>query len=187
MYDSDFHPDAGLPPRPDAGRSDVFGRDVCLNSEARGLVGLCSFVGLGVKVSSPMAGRGRGLDLPDGFTGLTPVLAAFLRRSSVARRRASRASSSEVWSETARFLGKAVRIWSTKQTGTHFSDTAASRSAILLSILNRSFKAREKERAMVDCGLALPEGFHSRSSSSSDMLKWLRYVEWSYMMEKIGS
>ena len=117
VYDSDFHPDAGLPPLPDAGRSDVFGRDVCLNSEARGFVGLCSFVGLGVKVSSPMAGRGRGLDLPDALTGLTPVLAAFLRRSSVARRRASRASSSEVWSETARFLGKAVRSWSTKQTG----------------------------------------------------------------------
>jgi len=32
---------------------------------------------------------------------------------------------------------------------THFSDTAASRSAMLLSILNRSFRAREKERAMV--------------------------------------
>jgi hypothetical protein len=109
VYDSCFHPDAGLPPLPDAGRSDVFGRDVCLNSEASGLVRLCSFVGLGIKVSSPMAGRGRGLDLPDGFTGLAPVLAAFLRRSSVARRRASRASSSEVWSETARFLGSSCQ------------------------------------------------------------------------------
>jgi hypothetical protein len=69
-------------------------------------VGLSSFVGLGAKVSSPRAARGRGLDLPDDddFAGLTPALAAFLRRSSVARRRASRASSSEVWLETARFL-----------------------------------------------------------------------------------
>jgi hypothetical protein len=33
--------------------------------------------------------------------------------------------------------------------GTHFSDTAASRSARLLSILNRSFRAREKDRARV--------------------------------------
>jgi hypothetical protein len=53
---------------------------------------------------------------------------------------------------------------------TYFSDTAASRSAMLLSILNRSFNAREKDRAMVDCGLIL-WGFHSWSSSSSDMLR----------------
>ena len=33
--------------------------------------------------------------------------------------------------------------------GAHFSDTAASRSARLLSILKRSFRAREKERAIV--------------------------------------
>jgi len=31
----------------------------------------------------------------------------------------------------------------------YFSETAASRSARLLSILKRSFRAREKERAMV--------------------------------------
>jgi hypothetical protein len=101
-----FHPDVGLPLLPDAGRSDVLGREGCLNSEASGLVGLSSFVGLEVKVSSPSAARGRGLDLPEGedFEGLPPALAAFLRRSSVARRRASRASSSEVWLETARFL-----------------------------------------------------------------------------------
>ncbi len=33
--------------------------------------------------------------------------------------------------------------------GSHFSDTAASRSARLLSILKRSLSAREKERAIV--------------------------------------
>jgi hypothetical protein len=101
-----FQPDPGLPPLPDASCSVVLGREVCLNSDERGLVGLSAFVGLGVKVSSPSAGRGRGLDLPDDadFAGLAPALAAFLRRSSVARRRASRASSSEVWLETARFL-----------------------------------------------------------------------------------
>lgn len=31
----------------------------------------------------------------------------------------------------------------------YFSNTAASKSAMLLSILNRSFRAREKERAIV--------------------------------------
>jgi hypothetical protein len=103
-----FRPDVGLPSLPDAGRSDVLGRDVCLNSEERGLVGLASFVGLGAKVSPARAGRDRGLDLPedDDLAGLAPVLAAFFKRSSVARRRASRASSSEVWLETARFLGR---------------------------------------------------------------------------------
>lgn len=66
----------------------------------------------------------------------------------------------------------------------HFSDTAASRSAILLSILKRSLSARENDLAIVlqlsvppsatrsvptyDCGL--PLGFHSRSISSSDMV-----------------
>ena len=77
-----------------------------LNSDERGLVGLSAFVGLGAKVSPPSAGRGRGLDLPDDadFAGLAPAVDAFLRRSSVARRRASSASSSEVWLETALFL-----------------------------------------------------------------------------------
>lgn len=32
---------------------------------------------------------------------------------------------------------------------TDFSDTTASRSATLLSIIKRSFRAREKDRAMV--------------------------------------
>ena len=114
-----FRPDIGLPALPDAGRSDVLGREVYLNSEASGLVGLSSFVGLGVKVSSPMAGRGLGLALPDGidFDGLPPALAAFFRRSSVARRRASRASSSEVWLDTARFLDQVVRVRSNVDTG----------------------------------------------------------------------
>jgi len=107
-----------------------------------------------VKVSEASGVRWWGLDRPD--EGLSPgrgeAPRAF-RRSSVAFRRASRASSSEVWVDTAFF----------------FSDTAASRSARLLSILNRSFSAREKERAIVDCGLALV-GCHSRSSSSSDIL-----------------
>ena len=69
---------------------------------------------------------------------------------------------------------------------TDFSETAASRSATLLSILKRSLRAREKDLAIVlgkegliggfgrrgiaayDWGRAL--GFHSRSSSSSDMM-----------------
>ena len=108
-----FHPDTGLPPFPGCGRSDVFGREAYLNSEARGLVGFSSFVGLGAKVS-PRAVRCRGLDLPDGDfpAGLTPALAAFFKRSSVARRRASRASSSEVWEDTALFLYAHVRTWS---------------------------------------------------------------------------
>jgi hypothetical protein len=153
-----FHPDTGLPPFPGCDRSDVFGRVGSLNSEASGLVGLSSFVGLGAKVS-PRAVRWRGLDLPDGElpAGVTAALAAFFKRSSVARRRASKASSSEVWDETALF----------------FSDTAASRSARLLSILKRSFNAREKDRAMVDWGLSFC-GFHSWSSSSSDMLRSCR-------------
>lgn len=110
-WPSCFHPDPGLPPLPDSGRCDVFGREVRLKSEESGLVRLSSFIGLGAKVSPPRAGRGRGLDLPDGddFAGLTPALAAFFKRSSVARRRASRASSSEVWLETARFLTGKVR------------------------------------------------------------------------------
>jgi hypothetical protein len=63
-------------------------------------------------VSPPRVGRDRGLDLPedDDLAGLTPVLAAFFKRSSVARRRASRASSSEVWLDTARFLGRGQTV-----------------------------------------------------------------------------
>jgi hypothetical protein len=141
----------------------VCGRDTLLNSGARVLIAPFSAL-VGVKVSCPITGRGRGLDLPfDGeddlplvedevvrAEGLRP---AFFSRSSVALSRASSAWSSEVWLETAFF----------------FSDTAASRSAILLSILKRSLRARENERAMVDWGL--PFGFHSLSISSSDMLQ----------------
>jgi hypothetical protein len=154
-------------------------------------VGLSSFVGLGAKVS-PRAVRWRGLDLPDGElpAGVTAALAAFFKRSSVARRRASKASSSEVWDETALFLYNDVRMWSKWKMGTYFSDTAASRSARLLSILKRSFNAREKDRAMVDWGLSFC-GFHSWSSSSSDMLRSCRdkYVgkEESCSRERIGA
>jgi len=119
------------------------------NSEVRGdvvLFGLCGFVN-----ASPTAGRGRGLLRPFG-EGVVWAVAAAFNRSSVAFRRASKASSSEVWEETFCF----------------FSNTWASRSARLLSILKRSFSARENDRAIVDCGLAF--GFHSRSSSSSDMM-----------------
>ena len=97
MYEgcaSCFHPDTGLRSSPVCGRPE-FGRDVFLNSVARGLVEVSAFVGLEVKVS-PRGTRCRGLDLPeeDLFCGL--ALATFFNRSSVARRRASRASSSEV-------------------------------------------------------------------------------------------
>jgi len=79
-----------------------------LNSVARGLVGFSVFVGLDVKVS-PSGTLCRGLDLPEeGFpAGLVPALDAFFNRSSVARRRASRASSSDVCEVPARFLHQA--------------------------------------------------------------------------------
>lgn len=67
-----------------------------LNSADRGLVG-CS---LNV---SPSGTRWRGLDLPDDFPWGLPVAASF-NLSSVAFSLASRASSSEVWVETAFFL-----------------------------------------------------------------------------------
>jgi hypothetical protein len=51
--------------------------------------------------------------------------------------------------------------------GTYFWSTAASRSAMLLSILNKSSRVIEKWRAMVDCGRR-PLGFHSLSNSSSE-------------------
>jgi len=149
------HPDCGLP-----SLFPVVGLPfdgLLLSSEAKGEVAhlglVCGFV-----KASPTGGRGRGEDLPEGFPfgeGEERADAAALRRSSVAFSRASRASSSEVWDDTFCF----------------FSETAASRSATLLSILKRSFRAREKERAIVDCGL--PFDFHSRSSSSSDIL-WKR-------------
>jgi hypothetical protein len=69
-----------------------------VNSVDNGLVAFVAFVGLCANVS-PSGVRGFGLDRPEG-----DVLAAALSRSSVARRRASRASSSEVWEETAFFL-----------------------------------------------------------------------------------
>jgi len=108
-----------------------------------------------LNVLSPRGIRGRGLDRPPAlgdWVGLVLAACRARNRSSVAFSRASSSSSSEVCDERAFF----------------FSDTAASRSATLLSILKRSLRASEKERAMVDCGLAL--GFHSLSSSSSDML-----------------
>jgi hypothetical protein len=143
LYDSCFLPVCGL--------FAVAGR--CENSDARGLVGLSVFGALvvDVNVSEASGARGRGLDRPEAGTG-APL--AF-KRSSVALRRASRASSSEVCVDTAFFLGEGGEYeycaWEglVRNGETHFSDTAASRSAKLLSILNRSFRAREKERAMV--------------------------------------
>lgn len=97
---SRLHPDGGLP-SPVFGRLAVTGLDPGLpNSEANGLVAL-AFVGLCANVS-PSGVRGLGLDRPEGDL----LIAAALRRSSVARRRASRASSSEVCEDTAFFLGR---------------------------------------------------------------------------------
>ena len=147
-----------------------------LNSADRGLVG-CS---LNV---SPNGTRCRGLDLPDDFPGGLPVAAIF-NLSSVAFNLASRASSSEVWVETAFFLGEGQNTIAEENEESHFSETAASKSAMLLSILKRSLRARENDLAIVlklsavsecqdeathDCGLLL--GFHSRSISSSDIFK----------------
>ena len=98
-WDSSFRPDVGLTLLGCA--SDVVSREVRVNSEASGLVGLSAFVGLEVKVS-PRAVRCRGLDLP--FALPCPGLAALFSLSSVARRRASRASSSDSCEDTARFL-----------------------------------------------------------------------------------
>lgn len=100
-----------------------------------------------------------------------------LSRSSVARSASSRALSSDVCVETSRFLEvvlvnvSAIKCRSRDQGGgAYFWSTAASRSAMLLSILNKSSKVTEKWRAMVDCGRR-PLGFHSLSSSSSE--RWV--------------
>lgn len=90
-----LHPDGGLP-------SPVFGRLAVTglpNSDANGLVALAAFVGLCANVS-PSGVLAFGLDRPEGDL----LDAAAFRRSSVARRRASRASSSEVCEDTAFFL-----------------------------------------------------------------------------------
>jgi len=68
------------------------------NSVLSGLVG----ASLGGENVSPKGWRGRGLDRPDRPPGA--FAAAAFNRSSVAFNRASRASSSEVWEETAFFL-----------------------------------------------------------------------------------
>ena len=60
--------------------------------------------GFWVKVLSPRAGRGWGLERPDLLEGDVRLLAAAFRRSSVALRRASSSSSSEVWEDTFCFL-----------------------------------------------------------------------------------
>lgn len=83
------------------GRDPFLSPPLCVlvrNSVARGLV--CG--SFGGEKASPTGMRCRGLERPD----LTPeaFAAAALRRSSVAFNLASRASSSEVWEETARFL-----------------------------------------------------------------------------------
>jgi len=95
-----LQPDCGLP-SPVLGRVAVTGLDPGLpNSEVNGLVVLAAaLVGLWANVS-PSGVRGFGLEWPEG-DGLA---AAAFSRSSVARRRASRASSSDVWVETAFFL-----------------------------------------------------------------------------------
>jgi hypothetical protein len=57
--------------------------------------------------ASPTGGRGRDEERPEGLPfgdGDVRAEAAALRRSSVAFRRASRASSSEVWEDTFCFL-----------------------------------------------------------------------------------
>lgn len=82
----------------------VFGREF-LNSFASGLVGLVVACSPSLNVS-PSGALDRGLDLPvDALPGgLAPP--AIFNLSSVALSRASRASSSEVWDETAFFLSK---------------------------------------------------------------------------------
>ena len=60
-------------------------------------------MGEGWEKMSPRGGRGRGEERP--FREGEVLEEAALRRSSVALRRASRASSSEVWEETFCFLG----------------------------------------------------------------------------------
>lgn len=97
---------------------------------------------------SPNGTRCRGLDLPDDFPGGLPVAAIF-NLSSVAFNLASRASSSEVWVETAFFLGEGQNTFADGNEESHFSETAASKSAILLSILKRSLRARENDLAIV--------------------------------------
>ena len=142
-----LQPDGGLP-SPVFGRFAVTGLDpALLNSDDSGLVALVALVGLCANVF-PRGVRGFGLERPDGDL----LDDAAFSLSSVARRRASRASSSEVWEDTAFFLlGLAEKLvrWIAEQTGAHFSSTAASKSARLSSILKRSFRAREKERAIV--------------------------------------
>ena len=67
---------------------------------------MCSLVVVGEN-ASPMGGRGRGEERPERTLGGERDAAA-LSRSSVALRRASRASSSEVWEDTLSFLGVLV-------------------------------------------------------------------------------
>lgn len=86
-----LHPDVGLP-SPVFGRLAATGRDPALpNSAANGLVILLALVGLCAKVSASGV-LAFGLERPEGDF----FEAAAFSRSSVARRRASRASSSEV-------------------------------------------------------------------------------------------
>lgn len=93
-----LHPEGGLP-SPVFGRFAVTGLEAVFpNSDESGLVAL-AFVGLWENVS-PSGVLGFGLDRPEGDL----LDAAAFRRSSVARRRASRASSSEVCVDTAFFL-----------------------------------------------------------------------------------
>lgn len=100
--------DSGLPSAfPLCGLFAVAGR--CENSEESGLVAFSFLFGLvGVNVSCPSGTRCRGLDRPVDDFGIGDAPRAF-SRSSVALRRASRASSSEVCEETAFFL-RIVRL-----------------------------------------------------------------------------
>jgi hypothetical protein len=85
------------------------------NSVASGEVGFSALAGEPENVS-PSGVRWCGLERPEGEErpGLEFAtafwLAAAFKRSSVARRRASRASSSEVWEETFCFLGMGVSV-----------------------------------------------------------------------------
>ena len=112
---SPFHAEFGRPELP-PGLVAVAGLEppvaVVLNSLASGEVGFSALVGEPVKVS-PNGVRWCGLERPlaerPGLVSVTVFwVAAAFNLSSVARRRASRASSSLVWEETFCFLRRLV-------------------------------------------------------------------------------
>lgn len=87
--------------------------DPTANSVARGLLGNSVCVGDLLKVSPFREARCRGLVEEferEGIGEIPPAACLAFRRSSVAFNRASRASSSEVWEETAFFLDLGERV-----------------------------------------------------------------------------